>query len=544
MNLKKISLYITACALPALGFAQDKEALPSDEINVVRAFEPEVNLVSKVNFPPNLPQISTTEKAPQQTYSFGDYFTPLSYTPEDLRPLKYNPPVVQNESLGYLKAGFGNYTTPVLKLGLANKNQTTYRAGLNADFIHSKSKKPKFKQYYELGVDAFGEYFFENLTVGAQVGVDASQYYLYGNQDADVQPENKKELSRRYTTSQFDLYFFNHNANRWGLNFAGNIGAEIAQTNFDNKGANVNFGLHGFKELLGDRYKVGAEIKGTHSINNTLYEKHSVTGVEIIPYGAIKRGVWSLELGPNFLVSNGDVHVLPTFKNRVKILQDKLVMYNEWNSEIGFSNLISQYKLNPYISDSIRFRNYRFQERAWLGLRGTFAQGFSYDMKLAQNVWSDVPLMVNDTLDMKQFVQERDKKVSAWNIHLELEYKIQEMLGVKTAFDYYSYKTKTQEEAWHMPAYKFALSGYYLWNKKLLVGADIYTLGGIKARTIDQSAVTLKPQIDLNLHASYQIKDFLGFFVEVNNILNNKKERWNQYERFGFHGIGGVKVNF
>lgn len=545
MNIKEL-LYATLTLLPILAFGQTEEKgiLPADEITVVRAFEPEVELVSKVNFPPNLPRITTTVQPVAQSYQFTEHQVQLTYTPEDLRPMRYSPEIITNDDFGYLKVGMGNYFTPVMSLGLTNKNQDKFRAGLNADFIYSKSKKPLFKQYYELGVEGFGEYYFDNITVGAKLGMDLDRYHLYGMDESEAVDLNKDDVARKYVVPKFDLYFYNHNTNRWGLNFSGNFGVEVTQTNFDNKATNVSFGLHSFKEFLDETFKAGIEVEGEFSNNTTAVNKQSVSGVAIRPYGGIKKGIWSLELGPVFMVNNGDVHVLPSIQNRVKIVGDQLVMYNEWNSSIGFNNLVSVYQVNPYLANNLRFSNYRFQERIFIGLRGAIAQGFSYDVKFAQNVWNDAPLFINDTSDFKQFVQVFDERISAWNGHVEFGYSKQSEYGAKAAFDYFSYQTKTQAEAWHMPKYKFTLSGHYIWDNKLIVGLDLLTLGGIQGRGITGVSQKIKPQVDVNVNANYQINDFIGVFIELNNLINNKQPRWLQYERYGFHGIGGVKVNF
>lgn len=545
MKLKVFSIYLLTSAVPATIWAQSRDTLKVDEINIVRAFEPEVNLVSKVDFPPNLPKIVTTDKPETQKYTFNDYYSSVKYTPEDLRPVKYNQPTRGNESIGYVRAGFGNYLTPVFNLGLANKNFSKFETGLNVDFIHSKSSKPKFRQYYDLGINAYGNYHLDNVTIGAKVGLGMEQYYLYGMSEAEAETvADKKDVSRRYTLPAFGLYFFNHSTNKWNLNFAGNLDVEIAQTDFSNKGVNVAYGLHAFREFSGDTYKAGLDIDGLYSSNTTAERDFSAMGVAIRPYGGIKKGIWSLELGPVLIIDAGDVHLLPSIQNRVKIKGDQLVMYNEWNSKIGYNNLISVHKINPFISNQIRYSNYRFQERIFLGLRGAIPSGFSYDARIAQHVWNEAPLFVNDTNDFKQFVQVFDEKISAWTGHVEVGYEKAGQYGATAGFDYYAYSTKTEAEAWHMPEFKFSLAGKYVWGNKLFVGAEVITLGGIKVRNPQLGVEKLKPQVDINLSANYQLNKNIGFFVELNNLLNNQQPRWNQYERFGFHGIGGVKVIF
>ncbi|MCO5233866.1 MAG: TonB-dependent receptor [Chitinophagales bacterium] len=544
MYLNKTFFYILILLFPAMVQGQVKDSLKSDEINVVRAFEPEVKLVSKVDFPPNLPKITTSDKPIEQTYNFHDYFKSVTHTREDLRPVKYNPSIRNNESIGYVKAGFGNYLTPVLQLSLANKDFSKFQTGLDVDFIHSKATKTKFKQYYELGVNAYGEYHLKNVTLGAKVGMHLDQYYLYGMSQEQADTTDKKDISRKYTIPNFGFYFFNHHANKWDLNFSGNLDLEFISTDFNNKGSIVKYDLDGFKEFLGDTYKVGVNIEGHYSSHTNSESNYSSNSFTLKPYGAIKKGIWSLEAGPVLMIDEGDVYLLPYIQNRIKIKDDYLVMYNEWNSHLDYDNLVKDYHENPFLTKNTHFHNFRFQERTIIGFRGSFPSGFAYDAKFGHNVWNDAPLFVNDTNDWRQFEHIHDKKMTAWNGHVELEYQKSGKYGAKATFDYYNYKTTTELAAWHMPELKFSLLGNYNWKDKLFVQGEVITLGGIKARNSQLNVEKLSPQVDINLSVNYQLNKNIGIFMELNNILNNKNARYYLYDRYGFHGIGGVKVIF
>jgi len=546
MQKRYLPLYIIATALPAGLFAQTtaKDTLKIDQIDVVRAFEPEVNQVSKVDFPPNLPKISSAEQPAAQKYSFNDIYRPINYKAEDLRPVKYNEPGTADASIGYVRAGFGNYLTPVFNLALANKNHSRYEAGLNVDFIYSKSKEPKFRQYHELDVAGYGEYHLDNLTLGLKAGLDLDQYYLYGYAPVPSDSISKADISRRYTVPRVGFYFYNHATNKWNLNFKGNFDVEVASTDFSAKGTNVKFGADVYREFSGNTYKAGLNLDGQVSSYDNVERSSGRTALTLTPYGAVKMGIWSLELGPVLMIDAGDVHLLPYIRNQIRVKGDALVIYNEWNSRIGYNNLISAYRSNPYLSKYIDYHNYRFQERTILGIRGALPVGVSYDARFGQHVWNEVPLFVNDTSDFKQFTQVYDEKVSAWTGHVEVGYTKTGQYSAKGSFDYYSYSTKTEAAAWHMPSLKGSISGQYFWKDKLTAGVEVIALGGIKARNAQLGVEKLSPQVDINLSANYFLNKNIGFFVELNNLLNNQNPRWNNYERFGFHGIGGVKVVF
>lgn len=542
--MKRISYFLLAITFaPVSLLAQvKKDTIQSEQIDVVKAFEPSVTLVNKVGFPPNLPKLSTDQPISQQ-YNFTDRFTSVNYKPEDLRPLKFNQPIDSREGIGYVRAGFGNYLTPVFNLALANRDQQKFSVGLNTDFIYSKTNKIQFQEYYELGVKAFGEYHADKTTISLNAGLDRDQYYLYGFNGDSIDVSDKKDISRAYTIPSMRLSIFNHAPNNLDIDYQAYFGIDAASTDFNVKGSNISFGATGEKLFSNGDYKAGLKIQGMLSTFN-FEGSNSRFAMELTPYGGIKKGIWSLEAGPVLMVDAGDVHLLPYIKNQIKVKDDLIVVYNQWNSVIGYNNIINAYRQNPFLTQDNNYSNYRFQERTILGVKGAIPKGIFYDVRFGQAVWNDAPLWVNDTTDFKQFKQVYDDKISAWNPHLELGYKKAGMFDVSLAGDYYIYSTKNETEAWHMPAFKGQFTGNYYWKDKLQVGLQIIAETGITVRNEQLLVEKLGPQVDINLHANYFLNKNIGFFVELNNIANNQNPRWYRYDRLGIHGIGGVKVNF
>ena len=544
-RMKKLKLIIISILFLSTTqlYAQNKDSIKVGEIYIPRAFEPEVDLVSKVDLPPDMPKFEDGQLIQLKNYVFNDYYTTIQYTPEDLKPIMYRQPVLSNESMGYLRVGMGNYLTPTVDFQIENKNQEKFRAGINLDFIHSKANKTLFKQYYSLGTDAYGEYYFDKFKLGANFGYDLNQYYLYGMEKSYAETFDKKEVSRKYKSPKFGIDFTN-TANRLGIDFSGSLGVEWVNTDFNNKGTNVNYSLHGAKGLLDNAYKIGLDVDGQHSKSRTSKDSFIGNALMLRPYAGVNKSIWDFELGLVFMYNYGKVYVLPSIKNQVKIKDEMLVLYNEWNSRIAYNNLVEVNKVNPFISNSISFANYRFQERTFIGLKGSLANGFHYDARFSQLVWNDAPLFVNDTSDFKQFIQVYDEKVKALNPHIEAGYTDAGIFDAKISFDYYKYSTDNEIAAWHKPEFQLTVAGNYYWKNRLTVGAEIVALGGIQVRNMALEAEKLKPQFDLNFSASYKIVNNFSAFLELNNVLNNTKPRWNGYDRYGFHGIAGVKFVF
>ncbi|HXL55483.1 MAG TPA: hypothetical protein VN958_04450, partial [Chitinophagaceae bacterium] len=54
----------------------------------------------------------------------------------------------------------------------------------------------------------------------------------------------------------------------------------------------------------------------------------------------------------------------------------------------------------------------------------------------------------------------------------------------------------------------------------------------------------LKPAADVNLGVEFTILPQLNGWVQVNNLFNNKYERWNQYPVLGFNVLAGIVYSF
>ena len=63
---------------------------------------------------------------------------------------------------------------------------------------------------------------------------------------------------------------------------------------------------------------------------------------------------------------------------------------------------------------------------------------------------------------------------------------------------------------------------------------------GVPYRTLGGSEVVLDPLIDLSLHGDYFFTKTIGVFFELNNLLDNNRERWVNYPSFGFNAKAGV----
>ncbi|MBL0358531.1 MAG: hypothetical protein IPP72_17450 [Chitinophagaceae bacterium] len=116
LNRKSFFLLVTISSLAVTSFAQ-KDTTKKQTIDITSSYKPVLRNAVKINF-------SATHLIADTSKSVGPYNVPpqnlfYTYQPGSLRPLA----LIQDSNLNlgirnYLKAGFGNYSTPYINGGL------------------------------------------------------------------------------------------------------------------------------------------------------------------------------------------------------------------------------------------------------------------------------------------------------------------------------------------------------------------------------------------------------------------------------------------
>lgn len=110
--------------------------------------------------------------------------------------------------------------------------------------------------------------------------------------------------------------------------------------------------------------------------------------------------------------------------------------------------------------------------------------------------------------------------------------------------------TLTNEaEAWNTPSIKGELFGTYTTNK-WYAGTNFYFVGNRKGRvynTLPDETFTskdLKSYFDINFNGGYHFNDSFSVFLNLNNVLNNSYQRFNNFNVQGFQAMGGLTWKF
>jgi len=134
-----------------------------------------------------------------------------------------------------------------------------------------------------------------------------------------------------------------------------------------------------------------------------------------------------------------------------------------------------------------------------------------------------------------------------FNVSGQVKYQYKEKVHFIAKGNYYLYKTKNLDRAYHKPDYDITLSTVYNLKSKIILKADVFVIGNQFALTqvSDKSVYTTEPKlmkgiVDVNIGAEYRYSKMLSFFVNFNNIANTRYYRWEKYPSQRFNLMAGL----
>ncbi len=130
-----------------------------------------------------------------------------------------------------------------------------------------------------------------------------------------------------------------------------------------------------------------------------------------------------------------------------------------------------------------------------------------------------------------------------WQIGGKVDYHYQDIVNIHLDGHYNIWKMKSLEYAYYRPTWEVNFRVDAKINSKISLYSSNYFAGGRYALVGDES-VSLKPTIDLNLGAQYNINKWLSCYLQLNNYLHRKHDFLYAYQTDGINFVAGITWAF
>jgi hypothetical protein len=508
-------------------------------IEITQIYQPQIKQAVKETYTPTLPPREAAlarfdYNIPSQTVNYA-------YKPMPLQPLAMGSDTTSKGFKNYVKAGLGNLRTIFLDAGfnqLAAKNVETF---VHFGLLSQKGALPYQKQTLA-SLNAMAIYQQPKYNLLFDIAAHHHNFYQYGYDQAALPNKiaGKQTLSGGSVTTRFFDKGFDNN----GFRKVANVGLSYYTGSIISSQAAV-FG------------QVGLDKKWDSSLLATIAIEANTTQLNA-PFYNVNNSFASLKIGAKY---NRDkvslkAYLLPTIgqNQNTFLLNDIEFKYklSDLKATIGMGlkgslvqNTFQQlFEINPFISSFPSAQTHT--NEIFLLSEKSLGHHLSFTGKVSWWQHENFATFINPSfVDPEKMMVLYIPKVNALSLQLGMRYQVGNNLSVGGQLAMFRFNNIVgNAKVWHTPS--FRLNGDMQWNplKDLSITAYMAYVGGNYAISPTYQTIKLKAFVDMGFGAEYIAWQKISLFLNCNNLLNNKYQRWQAYQVYGINIYGGVRLKF
>jgi hypothetical protein len=292
----------------------------------------------------------------------------------------------------------------------------------------------------------------------------------------------------------------------------------------------------------------------------------SNTIIGLNPQIVFRGSKWRISVGLKAMSEfedGGEFRFYPNADLKYSIADDLLTPFIGITGGLERQNFNSIRNDNPFINPTFRLANENTRYKFYGGVRGVYNSTWAFSLMAERSQVANHALYVNapDTLGAPSELYYADSRFNViydtldiTYISGEISYNEIDRLKIVARGDFWSFDTKNQPEAWHLPTYRGTLTAHYDISDKIVLTADIFYISKQFARTFDPNdgdrvatgiySKELEGTIDINLGAEYRLNKKLSGFVQLNNLAAIEYQRFNNYPTQRFNFLAGISYSF
>ena len=522
--------------------------LENVEIEIVK--EREITLPpANRNFEKVPPRASEPIKPPI-TYDFKSFSFQAPQLNPQIRPLKLkqeNPARVYG---GFVRLGFGNYTSPLLEAYYNTRRDKNKLVG--AHLYHSSSDKGpvdgRNSGSGSTGITVFGRSFTKTISLSGNAGFENRSTHFYGYTPGT-------EVDASAIKQSYNLFKLGGSlSNTANSDFSYKLGADLSHLadKFDARETEIDLKFSSAYEINDD---TRINLKGDYTFitrDDTGIDKKGRSlfvvspSVAFMPIDDLKLSIGVVAAVENDSIHKKDVHLYPDLRASYPISPsvEAVASLTGGMEKVSLQSLTYEnIWLAPAVPVFHTNKTFDFNAglKAKLGNRVTAHGGFAF-ANLKQWYY-----FVNTDDDQAKFTTLYDggSGTKRANLYAGLSFVQSEKAKFMLRADLYRYETDGVAEPWHRPTYRINANAFYNLYDKFLFNLDIIAQGGMKGRMpVTHQAVKLDAAFDLNFKTEYLFSESFSAFIQLNNIASSKYPVFLNYPVRGLQFMGGITWSF
>jgi len=525
---------LSLLVLPSgLLFAQ--ATLPDGQIEVIKDFEVRLVETPKVRIRPEAIPLDTVART--YTYLLKAPSPAIQYGRPDIRPLAIDPETKPTAYPFLARVGFGNPNAWIGQAAYDHWNGDGLGWNARIDYASANNKKIPLQRFSSFQARAgAASMITDRLRFQGNARGSWETVYFYGAEDI---PDDPASLRRRYQRLAFDAGV--EQLVDAGQPFGYHAGLIVLFDKDDQAVKESTYQLTGGISGLfqGDiPFGVDALVDATR-LRHT--GDHKLTNIHLRPHLDYALGDLGLHVGANVLLNKARNAVLPDLEAEYPVAGPVAALRLGWKGFAWKNDFHTLTTYNPYLNDRLDTLNNQLTRRLYAGVRGRIG-AIAYDFNAGYARFRDLALFLQDRDDTELFDPLYDD-----GRYIDLEgsvtWEVLPKLALQVRAFQRFYKLNAEEKPWHLPSFGGDAFVTYAGSGDLYhVTFSLHTENGLPYRTPGGTSSRLGALVDINLHGDYYFTRFLGAFVRLNNLANNKRARWVNYPSYGFNVQAGLAM--
>ncbi len=551
INMKYHSLKIVLAFLMLSSLlVETKAQTPTGDISnqsqdVIKNFDARLIETEKIKTIPVLPAIDTTTKT--QYYTVPNKVVNILYQPPKLRPVPIVPQKNNPAYNGYAKVGYGFPNSPFAEGAYKFSQPNQYVLGFYGKY-HAADDNANVanKRFADTKLEANGTYFTPaDIAIDGKIGFDGKLRSYYGYDHVKL-TETEESSKQNFNTFYFGAKAYNSAKNAVDINYSAGLNFYKLTDNFGGNETNFDLKFDASK-WFSDKYPLGLTLKTDFTTYDSLGGKtQDLNNYYLQPNFTFKDDNYSIRLGANIVNTKDETLFLPDLEGNLNLGGTEFIIFAGWKGDVNKNTYKQLTSYNPYIFRQTKIANTRKTEY-YGGIKGSVAQ-IDYSAQIGYSNNINLPLYLADNSDhFKRFNVLYDT-VAITNIRGAVTFHPIPKLDFIGTISQNVYSTTREKAAWGLPSLDVNATAKYTAyenkNQKAILKASAFLQNGVNVKDALGAQQRLDALFDLNVGGEYWFLENVGVFLDVYNLLNVKRQRWENYPTFGLNVLGGITARF
>jgi hypothetical protein len=516
-------------------------------VEIISSFKPSLLQAVKIDFSGS--QLTSDTSRNIRMYEIPAQNLTYNYKSIPLKPLALSfDTLVTLGDRNFVKAGFGNYSTPYFKAGLSFGDGSKKLLNIYADYTSSRGKL-QYQNFSNFSAKATGSYFFSGHEAYANVGFRSDRYYLFGY-DQSLFNFTKQDLLQQFNEVDMHVGLRNTQENRLGVSYNPNIRVNLFSLSDQLNETTAQFNLpveKSFGESFFINVNADADLTKYSTKNvlpsNILINNNVIKIKSLVSYYSDR---FNISAGITPVWDNGKFVYFPNIYADYELSDKALVVQAGWIGDIQKNTFRSLSAINPFLRP-VSYQNNTRETELFGGIKSSLGTHFSFNAKAGFLTYRNYQFYVNDTSalsKMKDFKTSNENILYNFRIHGDAAYTIKDKFTVTAGLTLNGFTGITEnEKAWHTIPIECTAAMRWWISPRLMTKADFYFFAGSPYLQRGNQSGRLSGA-DLSAGLEFKINKSFSAFANVNNIFNNTYQRWYNYPVYGLNFLGGVVYRF